>query len=112
MAVQNGLLDLSWPAGEDLTGKQFRFVKLNDEAKCVVCASGDTPLGVLQNNPAIGESAGVRLIGTTKLMTAGAAALMAGLGVGADGKATSGGTNAITLEAATADGDIITALLK
>lgn len=68
MTVENKILDLSFPAGEDLTNDQFRWMVLTstgtvrrpDSETEVLC-------GVLQNAPESGQAAVVRLKGVTKL---------------------------------------------
>lgn len=65
--TQNVILDLSWEAGEDLTNDQYRIVTLASGKVQRPDASSDIPLGVLQNAPASGEAASVRLIGVSKI---------------------------------------------
>lgn len=76
--MENGILDLAFPAGEDLSNDQYRFVVLTS-AGTVRRPDSETEgaLGILQNYPAAGEAAAVRVLGQSKLV-AGAA-----LGVGA-----------------------------
>jgi hypothetical protein len=67
MATENKVLDLSFPAAEDLSLDQYRWV--------VLAASGvrrpdnetEVKLGILQNKPALGEAAQVRIIGQSRL---------------------------------------------
>jgi len=68
MSTENKILDLSFPAGEDLANDQFRLVVLTStgtvrrpDSETEVC------LGILQNAPAEGEAAVVRLLGVSKL---------------------------------------------
>lgn len=68
MAKDNGILDLSFPAGEDLSADQYRFVVLTSTGTVRRPDSEtETLLGVIQNAPAAGEAAVVRIIGTSKL---------------------------------------------
>lgn len=61
--------NVSYPAGGDLSAKQFHFVKLNSSRQVVICAAvTDLPIGVLQNNPASGETAVVCPLGRTKVV--------------------------------------------
>jgi len=68
MATENGVLDLSYEAGEDLTSDQYKIVRVSSSKVYRPDASSDVPLGVLQNAPAIGEAASVRLIGVSKIV--------------------------------------------
>lgn len=67
-----------------LAAKQYYFVKLDADKRVVVCAAAtDIPIGVLQNNPAVGEEAEVCIIGNTKI--SGDADLDAGMLIGTSG---------------------------
>lgn len=116
----------TFTAGANLsTGAQFRYVKLDGTGKVVLCsAATDIPIGVLQNNPASGGAAVVMIQGVTKLVANAAITLGAALGTASTAKAT-GLTFPTTstyaaptayvvgraLSAASADGDVITALV-
>ena len=65
MATENKVLDLAWPADEDLSSDQYRIVVLDATTKKVrrPNAVTDIPLGVLQNKPAADDAAAVRPIG-------------------------------------------------
>jgi len=67
MSVENRILDLSYPAAEDLSSDQYRIVVLASGSVRRPDADSDIPLGVLQNAPLAGEAAVVRLIGTSKI---------------------------------------------
>jgi len=67
MSVENRILDLSYPAAEDLSSDQYRIVVLASGSVRRPDAGNDIPLGVLQNAPLAGEAAVVRLIGTSKI---------------------------------------------
>jgi len=68
MATENKILDVSYPAGEDLSNDQYRIVILSSGTILRPNAATDVPLGVLQNAPASGEAASVRLIGISKIV--------------------------------------------
>jgi len=68
MATENKILDVSYPAGEDLSSNQYRIVILSSGTILRPNAATDVPLGVLQNAPASGEAASVRLIGISKIV--------------------------------------------
>lgn len=60
-------------ASADLSGQQFRFVKISGaNTVTVTAASTDPSIGVLQNKPTSGQEASVLILGVTKC-TAGAA---------------------------------------
>ncbi|MBI5634865.1 MAG: hypothetical protein HZA15_15465 [Nitrospirae bacterium] len=65
MATDNKVLDLSFPADEDLSNDQFRIVVLDATSAKVrrPNAATDIPFGVLQNAPVADEAAVVRPIG-------------------------------------------------
>ena len=51
-------------AGADLSGEQFKFVKLDAAGDVVLCdTEGETVLGVLENKPLAGEVALVAAVG-------------------------------------------------
>lgn len=81
-------IDRSYIAGEDLSAKQYYFVKLS-AAKTVVACSGttDIAIGVLQNKPESGEAARVRLLGPTKVIADAALTYDDLVGTSADGQA-------------------------
>ena len=73
MAVSQSVFDMTFVAGANLASSQYRFVTLDAAANTVkVCGTSDRPLGVLQNKPAAGEAATVRLLGTSKVSANGA----------------------------------------
>jgi len=76
------------PAGEDLSGSQFYFVKRSSDTYVACDAVTDLPDGVLQNKPELGEPCEVIAIGPTKLSADAAIAVGAFIGPSADGQAT------------------------
>lgn len=74
MTTENRLLDISYEAAEDLTNDQYRFVVLTSDGKVRrPDAQNEIPCGVLQNAPASGAAAVVRLPGGISKLQAGAA---------------------------------------
>ena len=67
MAYENGLLDVSFEAGEDLSNDRFRFVILSSGKVYRPDSAQDKAVGILQNNPAQGEAASVRMFGISRL---------------------------------------------
>ena len=65
-----GAIDVLFPAGADLsTTGQFLFVKLNGSSQVVLAdTAGEAALGVLQNAPANGAIARVRVQGVSKIV--------------------------------------------
>lgn len=121
MATENKILDLAWPASEDLSNDQYKFVVLTPTGVRRPDSETEVPVGILQNAPGAGEAASVRVMGVSKLQMNGAA------GVGAfvmpefvsaadagKGKNSSGApayTRAMLLEASDAEDDLASALL-
>jgi hypothetical protein len=62
-------------AGEDLSAKQYHFVKIDNGTGQAVAVDGatDRPVGVLQNNPTSGQEAEVLIVGGTKVVAGGTA---------------------------------------
>lgn len=69
-ANADGAIDVLFPAGADLsTTGQFLFVKLNGSSAIVLAdTAGEAALGVLQNAPASGAIARVRVLGVSKII--------------------------------------------
>ena len=89
MATDNGVLDVSFKAGADLSTKQFYLVYLDSSAKIQLC-DGITrqAIGILQNKPdAADKEAVVRLMGISKIVLGVTLATGARISVAATGKA-------------------------
>ena len=88
MAYESPGIDIgTFMASADLSAKQYYFVKMSAENTVTVCAAvTDKPIGVLQNKPASGEQAIVRVFGVSKVSAD--ATLAAGdvVGTSADGQ--------------------------
>lgn len=76
MAFQSSpVLDFSFKAAEDLSSYQYHFVIINSSGEVRLLDSGaEIPDGVLQNAPASGEEATVRILGISKVVANGALA--------------------------------------
>jgi hypothetical protein len=117
MATENKILDVSYPAAEDLSNDQFKFVVLASGEVRRPNAATEIAEGILQNAPESGEAAQVRKIGISKLNVNGVIAegdfLKPEYVAAADaGKAEKAGTNwqytrARALEASSAEDDLI-----
>lgn len=69
MAIEYWGIDITYLAGESLADQQYRFVHLADDNTVDMMDSAtEYPVGILQNNPASGEMAVVRVIGISKLV--------------------------------------------
>lgn len=120
MAYEKPIFTQTFTAGEDLSAKQYHFVKLNAANSVHVCdAVTDQILGVLQNAPASGEAANVMILGISKLTAGAAIAVGANLSCDADGKGvtvtvgtdTTTYVGAVALEAASAADEVISCLI-
>lgn len=122
MAYEGRGLDLTWLAAESLTAMQYRFVHLASDTTVDMMDSGtEYPIGILQNAPASGEKAVVRIEGISKLVVNGAVAVGQQLkaeyvGASDNGKGDLADTDydnirAIALTASGAEDDVIAVLL-
>lgn len=67
--ISNYSVKITLVAGENLSAKQYHFVKLNGSGEAIaVAAITDRPIGVLQNAPTAGQEAEVLVVGGTKLV--------------------------------------------
>ncbi len=89
MAYESPGIDIgTFPAAADLSAKQFYFVKLASATTVNVCtAITDLPIGILQNDPASGEQAVVRIFGISKASADGTIAAARWIGTSADSQA-------------------------
>lgn len=68
MSTENKILDLTFPAAEDLSGDQYKFMVLNSSGNVRrPDSASEVAIGILQNAPASGEAAVVRVIGQSKI---------------------------------------------
>lgn len=126
MAQENPVLEVSMVAGADLSAdtqasssKRYRAVKLNGTTAgsiVAIASTADVMLGVLKNLPASAEFAEVQVLGTCKVRAGAAFNANARLKLDSSGRFVTGGGGsdrnwAIALEAATAIGDVVEALL-
>lgn len=118
--IANNSLVVSGIAGADLSGAQYKFVKMSADNTVVVCsAATDLPIGVLQNAPKSGEEATVLVSGGTKLILGGtvAAGAVVSTSAGAVGVAIVFGTDVTKYALGQAftggvSGDVITAIVQ
>lgn len=119
--ISNYSVKVTLVAGADLSGAQYKFVKLNSSGQAVVCSGAtDLPIGVLQNDPASGAEAEVLVVGGTKIIAGAAIGEGAQIGTSSAGKAAAlvAGTDTTKYVAGAlltesgADGDIVTAVIN
>ena len=73
MSTENKILDLTFPAAEDLSDDQYEFVVLNTSGQVRrPDSASEVAIGILQNAPASGEAAVVRVVGQSKVQANGA----------------------------------------
>lgn len=127
MSQSTGILDITFKASQNLEASQYRFVMLSGSttpmgvqlvtAAAYFAAQTNVHIGILQNDPKEGESAVVRIAGTSKLVASTPLAINAKLCGGTlAGKAMEALTaadyvGAIAIETAAAAGDIIEVLI-
>lgn len=119
--IANAAVKVTLPAAEDLSAKQYFFVKINTSGQAALCSGvTDKPIGVLQNNPAAGQEAVITVVGGTKVVAS--ASLDEGTLVGTTAAGKAGAkvpgtdtTNYVVgtvILAAGADNEIATALVN
>jgi len=117
MSQAVGALDITLVCGSaTLAAAQYHFITLDTDGTAIVCGAGGVSIGILQNTPAVGEAARVRVLGTSKLVMDAAVdeavpiKSIAG-GAGTPVTADKDYAGAIDIEAATAQNDIVEVLL-
>jgi hypothetical protein len=119
--ISNNAVKITLTAGEDLSAKQYYFVKVNSSGNAVLCAAAtDKPIGVLQNDPASGEEASIVVVGGTKVVVAASSDEGTVIGTTSAGKGTPyvAGTDTTkylvgsVILAAGADNEIATAIVN
>lgn len=119
--IANSAVKITLVAGEDLSAKQFYFVKINSSGQAVACSGAtDKPIGVLQNDPTSGKEAIVTVVGGTKVVAGASIDEGVLIGTASTGKADAKVPGTDTTEyvvgqvilAAGADGEILTAVVN
>lgn len=95
MASGIGVYDESYTAENDLSSTgQFLCVELSAANQVDVCdAATDIAIGILQNKPAAGQAATVRLLGRSKAVLGGTVTAGAAVGTANDGELVAKTTN-------------------
>jgi hypothetical protein len=68
MSAQGYGLDITLLAAADLSAKQFHLIKIDGTGKAALAGLGEDAIGVLQNKPASGQAATVRINGKSKVV--------------------------------------------
>lgn len=87
MSYNANYVNISVPAGADLSAKQNHFVKINSSGAAVVAGAGEAAIGVLQNDPTSGQTAAVQVSGIAKIKAGASITAGAVIAVNADGEA-------------------------
>lgn len=116
MSQSVGALDITFVCGATtLLTHQYKFVTLHTDGTLIIGGTGGVIIGILQNTPAVGAAARVRVLGTSKLVMSTTCSVLAQLksaaGAGLTVTTAKDWVGAIALEAATAANDIIEVLL-
>ncbi|MDO9555528.1 MAG: hypothetical protein Q7J40_02970 [Atribacterota bacterium] len=116
MSQAVGALDITFVCGATtLADKQYKFVTLHTDGTLILGGTGGVLIGILQNTPAIGQAARVRVLGTSKLVMSTTCSVLAQLksvaGAGITVTTAKDWVGAIALEAATTANDIIEVLV-
>jgi len=116
MSQAVGALDITFVCGSvSLATHQYKFVTLFTDGTLILGGTGGVQIGILQNTPAVGGAARVRVLGTSKLVMSTTCDELAQLksiaGAGVTVAAAKDWVGAIALEAATAANDIIEVLV-
>lgn len=77
MAFEIPILDLTYPAGQDLSGNQFRAVYFTQGAM-YPCTATSPIMGIQQNDPSVvGSDCSVRVMGVSKMVLYGGSTAIA-----------------------------------
>jgi hypothetical protein len=120
--MENLLLNISFPAGEDLSSDQYKFVVLTSAGTVRRPDSeAEVPIGILQNAPVSGDPANVMIYGVSKLEANDALGIgtfvmaeyvsAADAGKGKTSAGAPGYTRAVVVEASGAEDDLCSVLL-
>lgn len=119
MAEHNFIRTLAFEAGADLSAKANHFVDVNSDREVIMPTANSRVIGVLTNGGEEGQNVGVMCEPGALIEIAASAAIAAGADIAttAAGRAvTASGVTTqvlgVALEAATADGDLITMLFQ
>lgn len=87
MAHEERLRSTSYVVDVDLSGAQYKLIKMNSAGHGIAFAAAtDVPLGILQNKPTSGQTATVAMAGVSKMICSAAVAAGNLIGASADGR--------------------------
>ena len=89
MSFNANYVNISVPAGANLSAKQNHFVKINSSGAAVLAGAGEAAIGVLVNDPTSGQTAAVQISGIAKVKAGASITAGAQVAVNADGEAVS-----------------------
>jgi len=117
MAFEVEKLDISLPTAVDLSGSQYCAVSVDSSGNAILpTAAGDPIIGILQNDPKAGQTASVRVLGVSYVVSSAVVADGALVTVDTAGKATTAAAGnyiaGIAIGGAAAAGDYVSMLLK
>ena len=87
MSFNQNYVNISVPAGANLSAKQNHFVKINSSGAAVLAGAGEAAVGVLVNDPTSGQTAAVQVSGIAKVKAGASITAGAQVAVNADGEA-------------------------
>lgn len=87
MAYDMKVLDMTLVAGEDLSTHQYKLIDVDSNGNAVLATAGEIGIGILQNDPILGESAAIRVYGLSKVVAGALVDIGDIVEVGADGVA-------------------------
>lgn len=82
----NNINTFTLPAGADLSGSQFRAVRVNSSGQLVAAALGQFACGILQNNPGSGQAGNFLFAGISKARLGGTVTAGTEVAAAADGR--------------------------
>lgn len=80
MAYESTVLTFTWPAGADLSAKQYCAMQLTTVSGVEVVTTADATvrvIGILQNDPTSGAEASIGLVGISRMLVDGSGAAIA-----------------------------------
>jgi hypothetical protein len=86
MGYEIPLQSITLEAAADLSTKQYHAIKVDANGKAALASAGEPAVGVLQNDPGIGQAATVMVFGVTKAIYGASVAPGNKLMVNADGQ--------------------------
>ncbi len=87
MAVTQSRDNRTIIAGEDLSGSQFLFAKLDAAAEAVLCGDGEGTIGVIEVGAATGNASTITHSGKVMVKCGGTVTIAGDVGIDAAGKA-------------------------